>query len=396
MNKGAKRELAQMFSLMERMDKHLTLNEAEFEKMLMEDDSVGRVDFQSLDELVNTMDIGRSFVGLGYIQGYSNSNNDGPVKIYPTKDNFDTDFRQKVDSVDPNSRVYGKLNNMINDPEYSNPTGRMYAGNRSMASTHFQGVVKITNYVFNWGDAESLSNFYEKNRNNVARIRKNHGFGESDDFYDNDDWRRRTNKSGKSVYGGLGANPSYDTRKNPDGSDVVGPFHMKLNPLVSIYGDNDTYGKATFRTRPDGSQYQRRALRFGLGNINNQWEHFCLVDNNGEVDEVENSLAAIFHKRSVPQDLRKLIDAQTQQDEVNFINDLQNEINRQSEAEKTWLEDNIAYIVGKGVDRYTGERKLFRWVNKNIVIDRINVDPQELQPVIDAEVQRAYKEVKTH
>jgi len=393
MNKEAKYEINSMLSLMERMDKHLTLKEAEFEKALLQEDAnIGRMEFQSLDDLVNTMDIGRSFVGLGYIQGYSNSNNDGPVKIYPKKDNFDTEFRGEISKVDPNSRVAGKLNNMVNDPEYLNPTGRAYAGAKSMANSFFQGVVKITNYVFNWGDSDSWNNFLEKNRLNIAGIRMKHGFGDGDNYAD-DDWRRRVSKTGKSVYNGLGANPEYEPKKNPDGSDVKGPYHQLLNPLVSLYGDTDTYGKPKMSTRADGTEYQKRAFKFGMGNINNQWEHYCLVDNNGEVDEVENSLAAIFHKRSMPQDLRKLIDAQTQQDEINFINDLQAEINRQNEANKTWIEDNIAYIVGKGVNKITGEKNLFRWVNKNIVIDRINVKPQELKPIIDAEVQRAYKDV---
>lgn len=394
MDKQSKYEIDSVLSLMGRMDKHLTLSECEFEKTLLKESTgIGRVDFQTLDELVTTVDIGRSFVGLGYIQGYSNIKNDGPVKIYPKSPGFDSTFRGEIGKVDPNSRVSGKLNNMLNDPEYQNPTGRAYAGVKSMANSFFQGVVKITNYVFNWGNAEALSNFYEKNRQNIANIRLKHGFGDGDDNYSDDDWRRRASSTGKSVYGGLGANPESTPKKNPDGSDVVGPFHIKLNPEASIYGDNDTYGNATYKTRPDGTQYQRRALRFGLSNINNQWEHYCLVDNNGEVDEVENSLAAIFHKRSVPQNFKKYIDNQTQQDEINFINDLQSEIDKQHEAEKTWMEDNIAYIVGKGKDKYTGSDMLFRWVNKNIVIDRINVNPQELQSVIDAEVQRAYRNV---
>lgn len=394
MDKRTKLEVNSMLSLMERMDKHMTLRESEFEKALLNEDlGVGRADFQSLDDLVNTIDIGSSFVGLGYIQGYSNITNDGPVKIYPTADGFDKMFRGEIGKVDPSSRLAGKLNNMVSDPEYSNPTGRLYAGNRSMAQSPFQGVVKITNYVFNWGDAESLSNFYQKNRDKIANIRKNHGFGDGENYAD-DDWRRRVNKSGKSVYSGLGAYPEYTPKKNLDGSDVKGPFTMKLNPTASIYGDNDTYGNAVYKgIDASGNPYQRRALRFGLGNIQNQWEHYCLVDNAGEVDEVENSLAAIFHKRNVPMDYKKLIDAQTQQDEINFINDLQAELDVQNEADKTWLEDNIAYIVGKGTNRRTGEKMAFRWVNRNIVIDRINVDPKELKPIVDAEVQRAYRDV---
>jgi hypothetical protein len=304
-------------------------------------------------------------------------------------------MRGEIGKIEPSSRLAKKMNNFLGDKEYTNPTGRAYNGLKSMASNNFGGILKITNYVFNWGNAESLSNAFEKHRLAVADLRRKFGFGEDEASYDANDWRRKVDERGKSIYGGIGLNPEVTaTRKNPDGSDVVPAFHQLLHPDVSLYGDTDTYGNPKYSTRADGSQYQKRVIKMGLSDVKKQWSDYLLVDENGEVDAVEKSLSALFSKPGAPTDMLKKITAQMSQDEQDYIRGLQAINDEEYYSTKTWYEDNVLYIVGNGKSRITGEKTAFRWVNKNLVLDKININPNEIQPIIDAEIKRTFAEIQ--
>lgn len=391
MNKEGKQQLAEMQLLMERMDSHMTGREVEMRKaMINEDLGIGRRDMNSFDELINEIDLGRSFVGLAYIQAYEAS------KVYPEKNGFKNSLNTEIGKLDPNSRLGKKMNGFLQHPEFANPTGRGYTFDKtqgvikSMASLPFAGVVKITNYVFNWGNAENYGNFLEKYRLKKLDLRNKFGFGKDDADYASDDWRRKVDEKGNPIYGGIGLNPqSNDNRKG-----FVSSFHQLLHPDVSLYGDTDTDGNPRYTTRPDGSQYQKRVIKMGLSDVKKQWSDYLLVDENGEVDAVEKSLSALFSKPSAPTDLLKKITAQMSQDEQDYIRGLQAINDEEFYSTKTWYEDNVLYIVGNGKSRITGEKTAFRWVNKNLVLDKININPNEIQPIIDAEIKRTFTEIQ--
>lgn len=271
MNKEAKQQLAEMQLLMERMDGHMTGREVEMRKVMINENlGIGRREMNSFDELINEIDLGRSFVGLAYIQTYEAD------KIYPEKNGFKNSLNAEIGKLDPNSRIGKKMNDFLNNPEYTNPSGRGYTFDKtqgtikSMASSSVAGVVKITNYVFNWGNAENLANFLDKYRLKRLELRNKYGFGKDDTDYANDDWRRKIDEKGKPVYGGIGLNPlSADKRTNPDGTPVVPAFHQLLHPDVSLYGDTDSYGNPKYSTRADGSQYQKRVIKMGISDIKN-------------------------------------------------------------------------------------------------------------------------------
>lgn len=370
MNKEAKQQLAEMQLLMERMDKHMTAREANmYKELLKEDLGVGRRNMNSLDELVNEIDLGRSFVGLAYVQAYAAD------KVYPQKDGYDTAMRSEIGKIEPSSRLAGKMAAFLNDKEYKNPTGRAYGGINSMASNNFGGILKITNYVFNWGNAESLSDAFEKHRLAVADLRRKFGFGNDEASYDADDWRRKVDEKGNPVYGGLGANPqSKGINRTPS-------YAQLLHPDISLYGDTDANGN------------QKRAIKMVLANVNKQWSDYCFVDNKGEVDAVSSSLANLISKAKLPASLINKITPQMSQDEKDYLTAMDELQKNQARSIKMWLEDNILYIIGTGKSRITGEKTPFRWVNPNVVIDKINVNPTELEQLIKSETQKAYKEI---
>lgn len=374
MDKGTKKEVDKMLLMLERMNSHYTLDEA-----LEKEDRIEHIrdTYTDLSQFLNEVNLGSSFVGLCYIQGYEFK------KIYPTNPDVDKyghtqadNIRNGVGKMDKASRGWGKLNSLINDPEFSNPTGRAYAGNRSMKTTPFAGVIKITNYVFNWGDTQNWGKFNSDYFKSIKNARVNAGFGKNDADYDPADWRRN------AMYKGIGAEPERDDR------DING-YKQELDAKNSLYGFSDSKKNPIMSTRADGSTYQKQAFNFGLKDVKKQWAKFCLVDNNGEIDDVEKSLGPILGK--IPgsfTDLRKKIVPQMSQDEQDFINAISEIDSNYNLAKKTWLVDNIAYIVACEYDPRTNTRRFVRWVNPDIVIDKFDVNQQELQSVVNAEIEK--------
>ena len=363
MDKYAKMELEKMFSLMERMDEHCTL----FESLEKEDRVEHKRDtFTDLDAFLNSVELGKSFVGLGYIQGYE------AKKIYPTNTDSSqaSDIKAALGKTDKSSRVYSKLNGLVNDPEFSNPTGRAFGGFRSMANPHFAGVIKITNYVFNWSEASSYSEFSKKY------------FQDRDDLINN-----ILNKSSWST------NPIYKGISPTDPSKTSGRpgYHQQLDAKNSLYGFSDSQNvngtwinNPIYDTLPDGTQVQKRAIKVGLKNAQKQWSKFCLVDNNGEIDAVDEIVGPAMGKLpSEFKDLRKYIDFSTMKvDEIDFINTFSRLEQTYAMSNKVWLTDHIMYIVAK--DKKTGN--FVRYINPDVTIEKFNVNSSELKNLINDEL----------
>lgn len=92
------------------MGSHYTLDEA----LEMEDRIENKRDtYTDLDQFLSDVNLGRSFVGLAYVQGYETR------KIYPTNaadPRQANAIRGEFGKMDKSSRVWGKMNNVINGP----------------------------------------------------------------------------------------------------------------------------------------------------------------------------------------------------------------------------------------------------------------------------------------
>lgn len=371
MEKAAKKELEKMFLLMERMDSHYTLSEALTAEERIESK---RDTYTDLDQFLKDVNLGSSFVGLGYIQGYEGN------KIYPTNPdkNQGAGIQAALGKMDKASRGYRKLSGILSDPEFSNPTGRAYGGHRAMASQHFAGVIKITNYVFNWGNSSKYGDFMREYFQSREDARALAGFGKNDSDYAADDWHRN------DMYGGIGLTPVSSKA-------MVNGYHQVLDPTNSIYGFSDPNKNPVMSTKADGSQYQKRAFKFGLKDIEKQWTKYCLVDTKGEIDDIESSLGPILGKLSSGfTDLRKKIVPQMKADEVNFINAISQIDKNHALAEKIWLTDKIMYIVA--YDR--SQKRYVRYINPDIDIEKFPVDANELKAVVDKELKETETVVK--
>ena len=396
-----KLELEKMKSLMGRMDKHLTLNEAEEETKVIEEEvfsdynknNFGRINYQSFDDMINDLDFKGSFVGLGYVEAYD------VKKIYPNAEGFRDSFEREITNIDITDPLSTKLRNFRNDNEYYNPTGA-YAtkgankGLRSMYNKHFIGILKITHYVINWGNGDSWSNWTSKIAREKANLRKDkYGFGNDPSTYAADDWRRKLDKKGISTYDGLGAYPKYTPKRFNDSSKtfpVQEPYKANSeNPFAPVYYDTDTYGVPQKSYDKDGNEYQKRALRFTLSSVNNGGVTYYLIDINGDLNKISESTAKFFYETKV-RDHTKPIDDTMCPEEINYIKDMGAIDNKLWNNERKWIIDNILYIKGEGISRRTGEKLLGRWINKTIPL-KFNLNPKEYQQAIDDELKRVKK-----
>ena len=368
MQNEAKKELEKMLLLMERMDNHYTLSEALEKEERIEHK---RDTYTDIDQFLQDVDLGSSFVGLGYIQGYESK------KIYPTnpktiKGQTQADaIKAGMGKLDKSSRAYSKLNGLVNDTEFTNPTGRAFGGFRSMSTPHFAGVIKMTSYVFNWGGSEKyadyMKNYIDKHDDMI------------DNVFSKASWN--TNPIYKNIKS-IQANPS--TPK--DG------YHQRLDAKNSIYGFSDPNNNPIYSTKADGTQYQKRVFKMALKNIEKQWSKFCLVDGNGEIDAVDEIMGPAMGK--IPgdfNDLRPYIDFSTMKiDEINFINDFSQMEERHAMAKKQWLLDHIMYIVA--YDR--AQKRYVRYINPDVEIDAVNVNRQELSNMVKGELKDTEYAVK--
>lgn len=367
MNKDAQNELNKMLSLMERMEKHLTLSEAVEEEKIEHT----RETYTDLDQFLQDVNLGSSFVGLGYIQGYE------AKKIYPTNPKLikgasqaDT-IKAALAKTDTSSRLYPKLSGLVNDKEFTNPEGRAFGGFRSMSTPHFAGVVKITSYVFNWGNSQKYADFTKDY------------YSKRDDIINNVLSKASWNTN--PIYKGIEASdPTAVSNRNG--------YRQRLDAKNSLYGLADPQGNPIYDTKPDGTQYQKRAFKMALKNIEKQWSKFCLIDNNGEIDAVDETVGPAMGKLPGEfKDLRPYVDFSTMKmDEINFIYNFSQIEENYANANKNWLTDHIMYIVA--YDRT--QKRYVRYINPDVTIDEFNIDQNELKTVINDELKDTVTAVK--
>jgi hypothetical protein len=82
------------------------------------------------------------------------------------------------------------------------------------------------------------------------------------------------------------------------------------------------------------------------------------------------------------------------QEEQDFINAISEIDSNDALAKKTWLIDNIAYIVAGERSPKTGLMRYVRWINPNIVIDKFPVNQNELKTLVDNEIKTTEKVVR--
>ena len=386
-----KTQLNEMISLINRMDKPqsgwATLLQESIDEY-KDQSGLGRREFTSFDDFMSSIDpIGGQFVGVGYIQNYEVSKvyPEKPINGVPTRDVLS----QYQQGLGGDNRLSGKLGSFLQHPEMTEPTGRA-ANFKSLGASYksvkegnpFASVLKITSYNFQW---RNYANAVADKNNKIGDLRVKHGFGQMDDMYPENDWRRNPE------FGGVGRMASFEPKRNDDGSEKARPFSKQFNQSFNVYSDNDERGEDRMTgVDNNGNPYQKRVMKalIPMGNGNSI---YCTIDTNGEIDDIDKSLFNIFGTQKNSFTAAKISDEMAE-DEKAFRRELADFENQTYNPQ--WFLENIAYMVGVGKDKNTGEKVPYRLVNKNIIFNyKVDINPEELSKVINNCSEKAYRDV---
>lgn len=192
------------------------------------------------------------FVTVGYVK---DADEESP-KITGRKTNIienDDEFRDFVLNKYADTMWAQDFANILDMPDYN----KALSGKAKTATFNIEGhVVRIQKFIYNWREPENLAKKFAGKEEEIARARANAGFGQgvnsyedeedffddTDDSYDEEDWRRKPQYMGTGVrQRGLKKNSSSGYR-----------FATPAPGLYSYSGtDPDKYNKMAVRNMID-------------------------------------------------------------------------------------------------------------------------------------------------
>jgi hypothetical protein len=258
---------------------------------------------------------------------------------------------------------------MEKNPEFTNPTGKPYRKINSMNNVGFNSVIKSCHYTINWQTQDGYSETYQKlrvNPENDLRTR----FNIDKDLmmsYPADDWRRKY------------AERPHD---DDDPNDKDNGYQREPATTAPLY------------THANKDGVTNRYLRLIRDKVNPKTTYY-LVDSNGDIDDVEVSLAKLMSNitdKSYKKETDK-ITAETSQDEAEFLRELEKIKESTRFKFNTMLLQNIAFIIGFAKNIRTGQQEKFRWINSNIDLEGAGLDPNTKNQIIQKEYDAAKKDL---
>lgn len=352
MDKGTRKQLVEMQSLMERMDKHYTKDQATQHlktKLINEG-------LEELDNHERTDDRFKDYVGK--IQkgwqvhvGYVTTEQLGLSRTYPTQDSYD-ELSSKLNGntgekfKDFFGTSMDDMKNFIDNPGKRKSFGFPIKENYE--------IIKFQEYSMAWMDEKTLAQFYKALGDKELELRRSSGFGEPGA---ENTWRGKSTvfKSGqhagetKYIYGGAGILPI--ARQDKQGNTFK---QANAEDGMQDSWKDPVTGKNALRQKP---------IKYG------EPRYFLHDLNDGTYEEVNkeiiNTLAYKFKQPKVEQELEA--------DEKQFVMALA-EITKEKSAVWNLLEDKCLFIS------YTllmpdGTKKPKRLINYDL--------KAELEPIID-------------
>ena len=189
-----------------------------------------------------------------------------------------------------------------------------------------------------WRNGQSLAKWYGTRSDAEKKVRAKHGFGNPDDTYPEDDWRRK--------HGGTGINREI-TAKGRQGNR----YRDEINGS-GFYANLDDSSKISIRLIENPKAYKKAVWLF--------------VDGEGNVEDLDNELMG-FLIYSYKAAAKAVADAvqEINQDEQAFLDELQS-IKNWGKHENTLMLDKILYLTGTTIAE-DGSKEPFTWLNKDII-----------------------------
>ena len=281
-----------------------------------------------------------SFVSIGYVTDGEIPN--GPrtkCKITPQND---AELTNIINGLDDNL-FKESLIKFQNSKAYQDA---LIGNKRSTAPLDFEGchIVKISRTIVNWRNPESFARLQAQRGEEIGNVRVKHGFGDYEEEYDEDDWRRA---------------PEYNGTGRLERSRAKGRQGLPFTPMMNtpIY----SYPGAIKKDKQEPDALYLRQYRNEGASSPSIW---LFVDQNQNYfllnKDVMNWLAKAFKKPEINQVAREI-----SQEEKDFLKELHS-IKYFDLNEEKFILEKILYLTGTTVDD-NKNKEPFIWLNDDII-----------------------------
>lgn len=366
-----KKQLNEMTSLIERMNNPRT----GWGQVLNESKQIVATDLMNFLSTVQIQE--GQFVRLGYIQLYTipgqYPNEDLYNKMSAMAGDFGVDTDGTYDasdyamvSEDVTDRARQRYINFMDksqNPEWDNPTGRLYKGQRAFNKAIYKYVIKLTKYRLHWQGQTGYAKAQERNmqayNDMTAKIDSKYydelGIQYKDlDADGNEVWHNTPKRNGPTYkYIGEPANFGIATDTEWSGDDETGEYVPR---------------NIKYRTNAEDPSTQVElpgySIRNMLSRVDDQEAIFYGVTEEGDIDRIPDSLGRMLYKVSDSY-AAKLQDVSLQDDpdklaQFKMFYDFKKEENMK---QKIFKLSNVAYLCATGLDIRTKQKDSFFWVN---------------------------------
>ena len=351
----AKSQLSEMISLIKRMD-----NPQSGWHRLINEQSLNESTQVLADNLVNFLSKCKiqegQFCRLGYIQLYTIPGQYPNDELYGKMQGLSSEFDGMSDRAKAN---YSRFMDKSQNPEWDNPTGRVYKGAKSFGSNIYKYIIKLTKYNLHWQGEAGYARAQERNTKKyndmVAGIPKEY-YDELGIQYQDDNGEYHNSPSGDNT------GPTYKYMGEPGRFGVAtdtepGPDNTRV-PRMTKYRTNAEDPNSTVEI--DGL-----AIRNMLSNVNDQSSVFFGVYENGDIDQIGDGLGRMLYRQADSYASKlESEELQNNPEKLAHFKVFYNFKKNENMTQKIFKLSNIAYFCATGKDMSTGMKDSMFWVNK--------------------------------
>ena len=361
-----KQQLKEMKSLIERMNSPRTgwgqvLNES---KQIMANDLVNFLSTVQIQE--------GQFVRLGYIQLYTIPGQYPNDDLYKKMSDMSGDFGVENDmdyamvSEDVTDRARQRYLNFMDksqNPEWDNPTGRLYKGQRAFNKAIYKYVIKLTKYRLHWQGQTGYAKAQERNtqayNDMTAKIDPKYydelGIQYKDlDADGNEVWHNTPKRNGPTYkYIGEPANFGIATDTEWSGDDETGEYVPR---------------NIKYRTNAEDPSTQVElpgySIRNMLSRVDDQEAIFYGVTEEGDIDRIPDSLGRMLYKQADSYASKlQAVELENNPEKLAQFKMFYDFKKEENMKQKIFKLSNVAYLCATGLDIRTKQKDSFFWVN---------------------------------
>lgn len=308
------------------------------------------------------------YVSIAYVSDVLQGESKHPIaregsqkQCYNINANTDGELQQYIDDL-PNNRIKQLLTEFRESKKYQdllNGTTKLKTCKLNLTTEH---IIKVSHITCNWKDSKALAKFYDKQREDIWKLRKDYGFENGfDDNYerDEDDVNWRDSHDGRNIM--------PRTKKNYNGN-----VYKDATILPGIYASLSDPDKVAFRFAYNGKSSHKDS-------------DYYYVNDDGTLFPLNKAFVTFLtyaYKKNKEEEVYPT------QEEREFVAKLKQitEDDAPSTAEMTLSCNQVLFL--KSTARTSKNAKVsenvpFVWINTKAVVSKYNfINPTELNNII--------------